>query len=157
MILQKCRRHPHVTPFMADCYACKQELFDIQERNRRHSDRTKALLLATCNPARAARTGMDAYGASTDARIMSAEISGHAVIAVVHWPNANTWQPTYTVESFRQPTEDEMEPGSETEWKPSHWTLLESYACDEQGQIESALVKVRAYAAEQGYAEPATA
>ena len=105
MRLQTCRRHPNAGRFLAECSGCKQELHDLQERNRALAAAPKALAII----------------GTPDAQILDATWVRGALVVASHQPDAHI---PYGVDAFRLPTSDETDPEQEDPRAPDEWVLV---------------------------------
>lgn len=128
--LQTCHRHPEAGRFMAECFGCKRELFDIEQRNRLEAD---------------ARAAISAYGTDPrSARILRIERIGTALIVATEQPGAYH---AYAVDTFRRPTEAETDPR-----KPTDWVLIDSAGSHGHERVGVMVAEATAYLAQIGTA-----
>lgn len=130
MRLQTCRRHPNAGPFLATCPGCAQELYDIQERNRALNAATKALT---------------AIGAPADIEILDAAWVRGALVVATRQPSSIAFE--FTVDAFRLPTPNELDPDQVEPCAPGEWILVDQYgdynADAVPGMVEDATAYLR--------------
>ncbi|MFJ6068985.1 hypothetical protein ACIQHU_38850 [Streptomyces tendae] len=108
---QTCRRHPEAGPFLAECYGCKRELFDIQARNEAEAAQRKT-----------ARAALTLIGTPT-AEILSVNLTDTTLVVATRQPNAYL---EYGVDVFRLPTTAETDPDLTDDYRltPGQWLLI---------------------------------
>ncbi|MCX4993434.1 hypothetical protein [Streptomyces sp. NBC_00568] len=99
---------PFVGPFLRECYGCKRDLFDLQARNEAEAARLAAALAT--------------IGIGQSARIVSTVQLGTTLIVNAEQPDAYF---RYTVDVFRLPTLDEIDPEQADPRTPGEWILID--------------------------------
>jgi hypothetical protein len=134
MAHQTCRRHPNAAPFNTSCPGCAQELYDMEARNRAHSDATAALALI-------GTTGVD---------IVTATRNGDTLTVATHQPDSLTC--TYAVDVFRLPTPAETDPDLADAYRltPGQWILIWQAGDDTQDSVSGMLSAAHTYLIDRG-------
>jgi hypothetical protein len=109
-IRQTCRRHPNAGRFLAECSGCKQELHDMQERNRAIAAASKAIA---------------GINAPADAEILDAAWVRGALVVATRQRSSIAFE--YAVDAFRLPTPDELDPDQDEPRASGEWVLVDQY------------------------------
>lgn len=126
-IRQTCKRHPNAGRFLAECSGCKQELYDIAERNRAIATAPKALA---------------GIGAPTNAEIIDATWVREALIVTTRQPSSAF---EFAVDAFRLPTPDETDPDQTEPRTPGEWILIDQYGDHSADAVSGMVAEASAY------------
>lgn len=127
---QTCRRHPEAGRFLAECYGCKRELFDMQARNAAEAAAYKA-----------ARTALTLIG-TPDVQILSATRDGDTLTIATQQPGQYF---DYAVDVFRLPTPAETDPDLTDDYRltPGQWLLIWQAGDYDQAAVPGMLADAR--------------
>jgi hypothetical protein len=141
MHFQTCSRHPQAGRFLAECYGCKRDLFDLQARNEANAVQEKA-----------ARTALAAIDTDSAAVILSVTHIGTALVVAAEQPSGNF---RYTVDTFRLPTGAETDPELVDPRTPGGWVLIDQYGDHGPDDVPRMVQDAVAYLAALGIASTA--
>lgn len=134
---QTCRRHPQAGPFLAECYGCKRELFDIQARNEAEAARRKT-----------ARAALTLIGTPA-AEILTIDVTDTTLIVATRQPGAYF---EYAVDVFRLPTLEETDPELADDYRltPGQWLLIWQAGDHDQTAVPGMVEDAKAFLAGSG-------
>lgn len=127
-IRQTCKRHPNAGRFLAECSACKQELYDNEQRNRALAAAPKALA---------------GIGTPADAEVIDATWVRGALIVATRQPSSLSFE--FAVDSFRLPTPDETDPDQDEPCAPGEWILVDQYGDHSEDEMPRMLADATTY------------
>ncbi|WP_432185439.1 hypothetical protein [Streptomyces tendae] len=136
---QTCRRHPQAGPFLAECYGCKRELFDIQARNEAEAARRKT-----------ARAALTLIGTPA-AEILTADVTDTTLIVATRQPGAYF---EYAVDVFRLPTAEETDPELADDYRlnAGQWLLIWQAGNHDRSAVTDMVRDAHAFLTESGLA-----
>lgn len=134
---QTCRRHPEAGPFLAECYGCKRELFDIQARNEAEAAQRST-----------ARQALALIG-TPNAEILTTVATDTTLIVATRQPNAYL---EYGVDVFRLPTAEETDPELADDYRlnPGQWLLVWQAGDHDRTDVDGMVDDARAFLREMG-------
>jgi hypothetical protein len=141
---QTCHRHPEAGRFLAECYGCKRDLFDMQARNEAEAARAKTAR------EQVAQAALAAIGTDPTARILSVTEVGTGLVVATEQPDSLVSR--FAVDVFRLPTaaETDSELADGYRIETGTWLLIDQYGDHTRADVHGMVQDGLGYLAELG-------